>query len=92
MNRTIERWKVATSKWKYLIIWLIAILLFLELFRIFIHNLTTRVGWWMFFMGVLFSTIIYSILLLTHYEWISEMYDFFHTLGNKIYEFFEFLR
>lgn len=52
----LTKWKESENVLKYILIVFIIIIAILEGFRLFIHNLTTRTGWWMFIIGAVMAT------------------------------------
>jgi len=66
MLNLLTQWKESKNLFKYLLVIFIALLLAIEGARLFIHNITTRLGWWMWITGFAMSTTFF--LLSLHYD------------------------
>jgi len=65
MLRLLTQWKESKNLLKYLLIIFIALMVTIEGMRLFIHNITTRLGWWMWITGVVMTA---TFFLLSMYN------------------------
>ena len=65
MLNLLTSWKESKNIFKFLLVGFIAILLFIEGTRLFIHNITTKLGWWMWITGIAMAS---TFFLLSMYN------------------------
>lgn len=82
----LTKWKKSENVLKYLLFAFIIVIALLEGFRAFIHNLTTRVGWWMYILGIATAMIVLYVLFQNNIDVISILNKFF---TKDLFEYLE---
>lgn len=77
MGKIITQWKGSKNMLKWLLVGVIAILVVIELLRNFIHNFTSKNGFWMFNTGLIVGIIgtLVVLSLVGEFNVITEVID-----------------
>lgn len=75
MLKLLTQWKDSKNIFKFLLIGFIAILVGLEGIRLFIHNITTRLGFWMWIAGVFMTAVFFLLSMYNQTPFMDTLMD-----------------
>ena len=82
MLSLLTRWKDSKNILKYLLVIFIGALLAIEAIRLFIHNITTKLGWWMWIAGVAMASVFFMLSMYYETGFMDTLMKFMETISN----------
>jgi len=80
----LTRWKDSKNILKYLLVVFIFVLLFIEGARLFIHNITTKLGWWMWITGMAMASTFFMLSMYNNTPFMGTLMKWMEALENLI--------
>ena len=80
----LTQWKDSKNLLKYLLVIFILIILFIEGARLFIHNITTKLGWWMWITGMAMSSAFFLLSMYHQTPFMDTLMDWMEQLATLI--------